>query len=92
MIVCAEAYLPGRTDSQRRDPAVSSAFADLHGLPPALLSVGTSDHLLDDTLLLASRWSAAGGDVELFVGPDLPHGFDHFPCELTRRWTRHTAE
>jgi acetyl esterase len=92
MTVCAEAYLPGRTDSQRRDPAVSPAFADLHGLPPALLSVGTSDHLLDDTLLLASRWSAAGGDVELFVGPDLPHGFNHFPCELTRRWAQRTAE
>jgi acetyl esterase/lipase len=87
-----EAYLPGRTDEERRDPAVSPAFADLHGLPPALLSVGTSDHLLDDTLLLASRWSAAGGDVELFVAPDLPHGFNGFPCELTRRWTERTAE
>ena len=87
-----DAYLPGRTGRERRDPAVSPAFADLHGLPPALLSVGTSDHLLDDTLLLASRWSAAGGDVELFVGPDLPHGFNGFPCELTRRWARRTAE
>jgi acetyl esterase/lipase len=87
-----DAYLPGLTDSQRRDPAVSPAFADLHGLPPALLSVGTSDHLLDDTLLLASRWSAAGGDVDLFVGPDLPHGFNAFPCELTGRWAQRTAE
>ena len=87
-----DAYLPGRTDEERRDPAVSPAFADLHGLPPARLSVGTSDHLLDDTLLLASRWSAAGGDVELFVAPDLPHAFGAFPCELTRRWTRHTDE
>ena len=73
-----DAYLPGRTDAERRDPAVSPAFADLHGLPPALLSVGTNDHLMDDTLLLASRWSAAGGDVDLFVGPDLPHGFNAF--------------
>jgi acetyl esterase/lipase len=87
-----DAYLPGRTDRERRDRAVSPAFADLHGLPPALLSVGTSDHLLDDTLLLASRWAAAGGDVELFVGPDLPHGFTGFPCELTRRWTRRTVQ
>jgi acetyl esterase len=86
-----DAYLPGRTAEERRDPAVSPAFADLHGLPPALLSVGTSDHLLDDTLLLASRWSAAGGDVELFVGPDLPHGFNGFPSELTRRWSERTA-
>ena len=90
--IFTDAYLPGRTDEERRDPAVSPAFADLHGLPPALLSVGTSDHLLDDTLLLASRWSAAGGDVELFVGPDLPHGFNGFPCELTRRWAQRTAD
>jgi acetyl esterase len=87
-----DAYLPGRTAEERRDPAVSPAFADLHGLPPALFSVGTSDHLLDDTLLLASRWSAAGGDVELFVGPDLPHGFGGFPCELTKRWTERTDQ
>jgi len=36
--------------------------------------------------------SAAGGDVELFVAPDLPHGFNAlFICELTSRWT-HNAE
>src|SRR5690606_4966418 len=48
-----ESYLPGRTDDERRDPAVSPLFADLRGLAPALFSVGTSDHLLDDTLMLA---------------------------------------
>jgi acetyl esterase len=35
-----DAYLPGRTDDDRRDPAVSPLFADLHGMPPALMSVG----------------------------------------------------
>ena len=82
----SDCYLPRRSDDERRDPAVSPAFADLRGLPPALMSVGTSDHLLDDTLLLAGRWAAANGDVELFVGPDLPHGFMAFPCGLTQRW------
>jgi acetyl esterase len=81
-----ECYLPGRSDEQRRDPAISPAFADLRGLPPALLSVGTTDHLLDDTLLLAARSAAAGNDVELFVAPDMPHGFPFFPCALTRRF------
>ena len=38
-------YLPGMTDDERRDPSISPAFADLHDLPPALMSVGTSDHL-----------------------------------------------
>jgi len=88
-----DAYLPGRTDAELRDPAVSPAFADLHGLPPVMLSVGTNDHLVDDTLLLASRWSAADGDVDLFVAPDLPHGFNAlFPCEITRRWAQRSAE
>jgi acetyl esterase/lipase len=86
-----ECYLPGRSDDERRDPAISPAFADLRGLPPALLSVGTTDHLLDDTLMLATRWAAAGNDTELFVAPDMPHGFLFFPCALTARWAERSA-
>jgi acetyl esterase/lipase len=86
----SDCFLPGRSDDERRDPKISPAFADLRGLPPAMMSVGTSDHLLDDTLLLAGRWAAANGDVELFVGPDLPHGFMAFPCALTQRWEQQT--
>lgn len=86
----SDCYLPGRSDDDRRDPKISPAFADLRGLPPAMMSVGTSDHLLDDTLLLSGRWAAANGDVELFVGPDLPHGFMAFPCELVNRWEQQT--
>jgi acetyl esterase/lipase len=81
-----DCYLPGRSDDERRDPAVSPAFADLRGLPPALMSVGTCDHLLDDTLLLAARWAAAGNDVELFVAPDMPHGFMGYACGIADRW------
>jgi len=86
-----DCYLPGRTDDQRRDPAISPAFADLRGLPPALLSVGTTDHLLDDTLVLAARSAAAGNEVELFVAPDMPHGFLFFPCAITTRFAALTA-
>jgi acetyl esterase len=81
-----DAYLPGRTDDERRDPTVSPAFAAMHDLPPALMSVGTTDHLVDDTLMLATRWAAAGNTVELFVAPDLPHGFMAYPCAMTDRW------
>jgi acetyl esterase/lipase len=87
-----ECYLPGRTDDERRAPDVSPAFADLTGMPPARLSVGTGDHLVDDTLWLASRWVAAGNEADVWVGPDLPHGFPWFPCELTKRWQAHTDE
>jgi acetyl esterase/lipase len=87
-----ECYLPGRTDDERRDPTVSPAFAALGGLPPALMSVGTADHLLDDTLTLASRWAAAGNEVELFVAPEMPHGFMAYPCGITDRWVATTRD
>jgi acetyl esterase len=86
-----DCYLPGQGDDARRDPAISPAFADLSGLPPALLSVGTCDHLLDDTLLFASRSAAAGNEIELFVAPDLPHGFGFIPCAITTQWQESTA-
>ena len=84
-------YLPGLTIEQRRDPAISPVYADLRGLPPMFLSVGTTDHLVDDTLLLAGRAAAAELDVELFVLPDMPHAFMAFPCTATTRWAEGTA-
>lgn len=81
-----ECYLPGLTSEERRAADISPAYADLHGLPPMLLSVGTSDHLVDDTLILATRAAAAGNQVELFVAPDMPHGFFAIPCAMTKLW------
>ncbi|MDG2029180.1 MAG: alpha/beta hydrolase fold domain-containing protein [Acidimicrobiales bacterium] len=43
-------------------------------MPPALFTVGLNDHLADDTLLLASRWTRAGNQAELLAYPDAPHG------------------
>jgi acetyl esterase/lipase len=85
-----ECYVPDRTDDERRDPAISPAFADLSGLPPALFSVGSTDHLVDDTLMMASRYAAYGNDTELFVAPDMPHGFMAFPCAITDAWRETT--
>jgi len=67
-------YLPGISGEQRRDPDISPLFASLHGMPPALFSVGTNDHLLDDTLFMAARWEVAGNRSELLVYPETPHG------------------
>ena len=85
-----DCYLPGLTDHDRRAPEISPAFADLSDLPPALMSVGTADHLLDDTLMLAARWAAAGNEVELFVAPDMPHGFGAYACGITDAWAATT--
>jgi acetyl esterase/lipase len=84
--VITEAFLPGRTDEDRRSPEISPAYADLRGLPPCFVSVGTCDHLLDDSLLFATRASAAGVPVDLFVLPEMPHAFQIFDCGITRAW------
>jgi acetyl esterase/lipase len=81
-----ECYLPDRTPEERRAPEISPAFADLRGLPACFVSVGTADHLLDDSLLFATRAAAAGVPVELMVLPEMPHAFQAFDCGLTRAW------
>ena len=91
-ISVGEWYLPGRTDDERRAPEISPAFADLRGLPPCFVSVGTCDHLLDDSLLFATRASAAEVDVDLFVLPDMPHGFQMFDCGIIRAWAAAQSE
>jgi acetyl esterase len=67
-------FLPGMSDEARRAPDVSPLYADLHGMPPALFSVGTNDHLLDETLFMAARWEVAGNRTEVLVYPEAPHG------------------
>ncbi len=67
-------FTPGLTPEERRSPDISPLYAELHDLPPALFTVGTDDHLVDDTLFLASRWEVAGNRTELLVYPDSPHG------------------
>ena len=78
----ANAFLPTITD--RRVPDISPLFADLHGLCPALFSVGTKDALLDDTLFMHARWIAAGNVAELAIYPGGAHGFTLFPNELSK--------
>ncbi len=73
---------PGLTVEERRVPSISPLYADLAGLPPALFSVGTSDALLDDTLFMYERWTAAGNDAQLEVYPESMHGFDSFPTAM----------
>jgi acetyl esterase/lipase len=75
-------YLGDRSDAEVRDPAISPLYADLHDLPPMLLSVGTADWLLDDSLFFAARLEAAGNAVELAVYPEAPHGIDGAPTKM----------
>src|SRR5262249_53571331 len=50
-----------------RTPLASPLFADLTGLPPLLVHVGTAETLLDDSTRFAERARAADVDVTLDV-------------------------
>ncbi|MCU1380712.1 MAG: Alpha/beta hydrolase fold-3 domain protein [Acidimicrobiales bacterium] len=80
-----ECYLPGRSRLEARAAEYSPLYAHLHDLPPAIFTVGSADHLLDDTLFMHGRWQAYGNDAELDIYPDCIHGFVAFPMELAKR-------
>jgi phosphinothricin tripeptide acetyl hydrolase len=71
----AQAYLQGR---DARAPLASPLFADLKGLPPLLIQVGTDEVLLDDSTGLAAQAKAAGVDVTLEVWEEMIHVWHYF--------------
>ncbi|HTZ08473.1 MAG TPA: alpha/beta hydrolase [Acidimicrobiales bacterium] len=83
-----EQFTPGASPEERRRPDLSPLYADLGGMPPALFTVGTADHLFDDTLFMAGRWVAAGNEAELLVYPDGPHACIGVPTVLAHWWPR----
>ncbi len=60
------------------DPLISPQHADLAGLPPMLIQVGSEETLLDDAVSLAGRAGAAGVAVTLEVWPEMIHAFPMF--------------
>ena len=68
-----ETYL--ENPAQRADWRVAPLLADLKGLPPAHLIVGSLDPLLDDSNNLAAKLKAAGVPSNLTIYQGLNHGF-----------------
>ena len=83
-----ESAFPGVTGEALREPQYSPLYARLHGLPPAIFSVGAHDSVLDDSLFMAQRWSAAGNSADLEVYPEAPHIFMNLPTAMAAeaRW------
>ena len=52
--------------------------AELKGLPPILVQVGTAETLLDDATRIAEKLHAAGVDVRLAIWPNMLHVFPLF--------------
>lgn len=69
-------------DHDPADPLASPLLADLGGLPPVLVQVGTNEVLLDDATRFAARAAAAHLDVTLEVVARAPHVFQHFSGRL----------
>ncbi|MFD8006685.1 alpha/beta hydrolase fold domain-containing protein [Streptomyces mirabilis] len=71
----ARGYL-GETDPAT--PLAGPVFAELTGLAPLLIQVGSHEILLDDAVRLAARAAEHDVAVELQVWPQVPHVFQGF--------------
>jgi acetyl esterase/lipase len=71
----AAAYLNG---ADPRTPLASPIYAELKGLPPMLIQVGSAETLLDDAVRLARVAGAADVRVTLEVWPDMIHAWHLF--------------
>jgi monoterpene epsilon-lactone hydrolase len=68
-------YLNGK---DAKTPLAAPLHAELKGLPPILVQVGTAETLLDDATRIAEKLHAAGVDVRLAIWPNMLHVFPLF--------------
>jgi epsilon-lactone hydrolase len=76
----ADAYLGRAAD--RNDPSVSPLFAELTGMPPMLIQVGSAEALLDDSLRLAAAAGQADVPVRLEIWPHMIHAWPLWNARL----------
>jgi acetyl esterase/lipase len=73
-------YLDGQDP---RLPMASPIHADLRGLPPLLIQVGSDETLLDDAIRLAGVAASADVRTTLQVWPHMIHAWPLFHAQLT---------
>jgi epsilon-lactone hydrolase len=61
---------------------ISPIFADLSGLPPLIIQVGSHEVLLDDAVRLARQAATADVEVTLEITPRVPHVFQAYHAIL----------
>ena len=74
----AKEFYLADTGRDPADPLVSPLYADLRGLPPMLIHVGSDETLRDDSTALATRARAAGVSVDITLWPVVPHVWQMF--------------
>jgi acetyl esterase/lipase len=75
----AAAYLGGEDP---RNPLASPLHADLVGLPPTLVQVGSAETLLDDAVRIAGRLGAADVPTNLEIWPHMIHAWHLWSARL----------
>lgn len=75
LLLMAERYLGG---ADPKMPLASPIYADLTGLAPILIQVGSAEILLDDSTRLAAAAGAAGVSVRLEIWPEMIHTWPVF--------------
>src|SRR5437899_554022 len=66
----ADMYLKGQNV---RTPLAAPLYAEMKGLPPVLVQVGSAETLLDDATRIAEKMHSAGVEVKLSVWPNQLH-------------------
>jgi epsilon-lactone hydrolase len=77
----ARAYVPAGVNCE--DPRVSPLFADLGGLPPMLVQVGSDETLLSDSTRFAAAAGAADIPVTLEIWPHMIHAWMMWNARLS---------
>jgi acetyl esterase/lipase len=65
-----------------KHPWASALYADLRGLPPLLVHVGSAETLLDDSTRLVASAERAGVDITLKIWEDMVHVWQAFASIL----------
>jgi epsilon-lactone hydrolase len=66
-------------DFETNNPLISPLFADLKGLPPLLIHVGTNEILLDEAIQISEKARLAGVNVTLETWEGMFHVFQIIP-------------
>ena len=64
--------------TDRNNPYLSPVLGEYHGMPPVLMTAGSHEMLLDDTLTVAEKIKAAGGEVRVIIGEGMFHSYPLF--------------
>lgn len=70
------------TSNDPHNPLLSPVYADLTGLPPLLIHVGSDEILLDDATRLAANATTAAVPVEITIYPQMWHVFQAYALEV----------